>query len=82
MACNRANAAEALANIPTAEQPTSDELEGYVQVFPGNPSIAWGDKFVQLCAWLNDYDVRRRRKEKPESQFDNPNDVGRYNFAR
>lgn len=81
----RAQAAESIANMPPAEQPTADDLEGYIQMTTPDEDLAWGDKFSELCAWLNDKEYKRKRKAIEEA--DRPTSssqtgIGRFNFTR
>ena len=70
-ACNRAAAAEALANIPDEEKPSSEELETYVERYRLEASregdLAWGPQFPQLCAWLSDRNMRKKNKIEKHS---------------
>lgn len=73
---NRAQTAEAYANIPVEDQPSEEMLRDYgYGNYPHLSNPAWGKYFPQLCAWINDYEVKKRRKaNKPTDgipSFDN-----------
>jgi hypothetical protein len=87
LACQRKLTAESFANIPSKEQPTYEELEGYKQTTRSSPDIAWGERYPELCAWLTDYENNRKRRERDGGLDDRPINArslssGAFNYAR
>jgi hypothetical protein len=82
MAC-RAAASASLAGIPSKEQPTYEDLDGYKSTHAPVPDIAYSDRYIELCAWLNDHEARRRQKDRdeiPESQ--KGNSLSQFDYHR
>lgn len=67
LACVRAQAAEALANIPSKHQPTSEDLEGYTARYEASDDLAWSDKLTHLLAWLSDYSAAQKQHNKSDN---------------
>jgi hypothetical protein len=70
--------------IPAGEQPTEDDLRGYIPRTQSEPDLAWGDLYPQLCAWMNDRENKRKRKEREENpgRFVPGGGVGQFNIRR
>lgn len=75
----RAAASASLGMVPYNEQPTPDDLEGYMQRFPPKQDLAWGDQYPQLCAWLADREARKAKDANEEASHDSQ---GSFNFRR
>ena len=63
---SRAQVAEAFANVPYDEWPTKDELESYIPRNLKDDDFAWGDLFPKALAWINDREIKKKRKAREE----------------
>ena len=63
LACCRSSVADAMASIPYAEHPSRESLEGYRQLYEPPEDLAWSELYPELCAWLSDREIRKKRKD-------------------
>lgn len=67
--------AEQLANIPANDLPALEELDGYRGRTAFKPSLAWSNRFNELCAWVSDYEESKKRAaEERERDSQSPFD--------
>ncbi len=82
--CNRAESAKALSNVPLAEQPSSDVLRNYEQIYTPEASPAWNELFPKLALWLSDYAYRQKKQaqEEADSKPGPGSNASSFNFDR